>query len=89
MLRTIIGMLSDEEATWNPAPQRFSIAEIMAHLCGVETQVFRARLARMVNEDCPQLDAYDQKAMGAAGGYAGCCTVLFSKTSTMLARSPS
>jgi hypothetical protein len=71
LLRTIIGTLSEEEATWKPAPQRFCIAEVMAHVCEVETQVFRARLARMVNEDRPQLDAYDQEAIGAAGGYAG------------------
>jgi hypothetical protein len=71
LLRTIIGMLSAEEATWKPAPQRFSIAEVMAHLCEVETQVFRTRLARMVNEDRPQLDSYDQEAIGVAGGYNG------------------
>jgi DinB family protein len=71
LLHTIVATLSEEEAAWKPAPQRFSIAEIMAHLGEVETQVFRARLARMVNEDRPQLDAYDQEAIGVAGGYAG------------------
>ena len=37
LLRTIIQTLSAEEATWKPAPQRFSIAEVMAHVCEVET----------------------------------------------------
>jgi DinB superfamily len=70
LLRTIIQTLSAEEATWKPAPERFSIAEVMAHVCEVETQVFRTRLARMVNEDRPQLESYDQEAIGMAGGYA-------------------
>ncbi len=71
ILRALMGHLSDAEADWKPAPQRFSITEVMAHLCDTETQVFRARLERMVNEDNPPLDAYDQEAIAAAGGYAG------------------
>jgi hypothetical protein len=71
ILRAMMGQLSDAEANWKPAPQRFSIAEVMAHLCDTETQVFRTRLERMVNEDNPPLDAYDQEAIAAAGGYAG------------------
>src|SRR5919197_424414 len=71
IVRAMMGHLSNAEADWKPAPQRFSITEVMAHLCDTETQVFRARLERMVNEDNPPLDAYDQEAIAAAGGYAG------------------
>ena len=71
ILRALIGPLHAEEAGWKPAPQRFSIAEVMAHLCDVEQQVFRTRLERMVKEDHAPLAFYDQDAIAAAGGYAG------------------
>jgi hypothetical protein len=70
VLRALLSPLSAAEADWKPAPQRFSVAEVMAHLCDTETQVFRTRVHRMVEEDGPQLDAYDQEAIAAAGGYA-------------------
>jgi hypothetical protein len=71
ILGAMIGRLRDAEAHWKPAPDRFSIAEVMAHLCEVETQVFRVRLERMLNEDTPQLENYDQEGIAAAGAYAG------------------
>jgi hypothetical protein len=71
ILRALVGPLDAEEAGWKPAPRRFSIAEVVAHLCDTEQQVFRARLERMVTEDHPPLAFYDQEAIAAAGGYAG------------------
>jgi DinB superfamily len=71
ILRTLLSHVSQAEADWKPAPQRFSIAEVLVHLYDTETQVFRTRVQRMVNEDCPQLATYDQEAIAAAGGYAG------------------
>ena len=71
ILRPMIGHLRAEEANWKPAPHRFSAAEVMAHLRDVEQQVFRRRLERMVNEERPSLDAYDQEGIASAGGYAG------------------
>jgi hypothetical protein len=71
ILRALISHLSAAEANWKPAPQRFSIAEVVAHLRDTEAQVFRTRVQRMVDEDGPQLDAYDQEAIAAAGGYTG------------------
>jgi DinB superfamily len=71
ILRALMSHVSQAEADWKPAPQRFSIAEVLAHLCDTETQFFRTRVQRMVNEDGPQLATYDQEAIAAAGGYAG------------------
>jgi hypothetical protein len=71
ILSAMMRTLRDAEARWKPAPDRFSIAEVMAHLCDVETQVFRVRLERMLNEDTPQLAIYDQEGIAAAGAYAG------------------
>jgi hypothetical protein len=47
LLSAMMRTLRDAEARWKPAPDRFSIAEVMAHLCDVETQVFGVRLERM------------------------------------------
>jgi hypothetical protein len=71
ILRLLIDTLTKAEAVWKPAPQRFSIAEVMAHLCDAEEQAFRTRLQRMVDEDRPALASYDQEGIAAAGGYAG------------------
>ncbi len=70
ILRALVDTLTEAEAAWKPAPRRFSIAEVMAHLCDAETQAFRARLQRMIDEDRPALAYYDQEAIAAAGDYA-------------------
>lgn len=54
---------------WKPSEDRWSISEVLAHLADVE-RMFRGRVERMVKEDVPQLEPYDQNAAYAAGQYS-------------------
>src|SRR5260370_36130129 len=47
---------------WKPAPDRWSISEVLAHLLDV-VQMFSERVRRMVEEQSPQLPEFDQKAV--------------------------
>jgi hypothetical protein len=60
---------TDEQLHWKPARERWSISEVLAHLVDVEA-VFRERARRMVKEDTPRLESYDQNAAYAAGKYS-------------------
>jgi hypothetical protein len=71
MLRLLMEGLSVEDTGWKPAPERFSIAEALEHLSHAEGHCFRARVERMVEEDDPALEAYDQEAYFASGRYSG------------------
>ena len=71
LLRALLDGISDEQTLWKAAPDRFSIAEVLEHLTHVESHAFRLRVERMVNEDHPFLEAYDQNAYAAAGQYSG------------------
>ncbi len=54
---------------WKPQMDRWSISEVLAHLADVEV-FFRGRVSRMIKEDSPELDSYDQNAAYAAGKYS-------------------
>jgi len=71
ILRLLMDGLSPEDAVWKPAPNRFSIAEVLEHLSHTEGHCFRARIERMVEEDNPTLEPYDPEAWFAAGQYTG------------------
>jgi DinB family protein len=55
---------------WKPAMDRWSISEVLAHLTDVEI-CLRERVRKMVAEDSPTLELYDQNAAYAAGKYSG------------------
>ena len=71
ILRLLLEGLSEEDANWKPAPNRFSIAEALEHLSHTEGHCFRASVERMVEEDNPALEPYDQEAHFASGQYSG------------------
>src|SRR5437868_8534890 len=48
-----------EDAQWKPAPDRFSIAEVLAHLAHSEGHCYRMRLDRIMSEDRPSVEADD------------------------------
>ncbi len=70
-LRALLSALTGDDALWKAAPDRFSIAEILEHLSHVEGHCFRLRVERMVNEENPAIEEYDQDALAAAGQYSG------------------
>jgi hypothetical protein len=51
--------ISDEDARWKPAPDRFSIAEVLAHLSHSEGHCYRARVDRFLAEAMPQFEPDD------------------------------
>jgi len=59
ILRGLMCELSHEDADWKPAPDRFSIAEVLAHLSHSEGHCYRARVDQFLNETRPTLEADD------------------------------
>jgi DinB family protein len=59
ILRGLMAEISDEDARWNPAPGRFSIAEVLAHLAHSEWHCYRLRLDRFLAEERPELEPDD------------------------------
>ena len=58
VLRGLMAGLDEEDARWKPAPDRFSIAEVLAHLSQAEGD-YRLRLDRFMKEDRPELEPDD------------------------------
>ena len=56
ILRGLMCELSSDDAQWKPAPDRFSVAEVLAHLSHSEVQCYRLRLDRFMREDMPELE---------------------------------
>jgi hypothetical protein len=59
VLRGVMAGMSEEDALWKPAPDRFSVAEVLAHLAHSESHCYRARVDRILEEDSPKIEADD------------------------------
>src|SRR6266700_1197008 len=70
LLRLLMGGVSDEDAQWKPAPDRWSIAEVLEHLSHLEGRCFRGRFDRMIAESEPEVEPYDTDQYAAAGAYS-------------------
>jgi len=83
LLETLLGDLPGELLRWKPAPDRWSISEVLAHLAALE-QVYADRALRIVAEDSPPLLRYDLAGASARGDYsrgsAGENLALFTRT---------
>ena len=55
-LRGLMRELSHEDAAWKPAPDRFSVAEVLAHLAHSEGHCYRMRVDRFLNEEMPEFE---------------------------------
>jgi hypothetical protein len=71
LLKFWLDGIPDQETEWKPAPDRFSIAEVLAHLAHSEQYCYGVRIRKWLAEERPQLDPYDTDAMVAAGAYSG------------------
>jgi len=58
-LRGLMCELSHEDAAWKPAPDRFSVAEVLAHLSHSEGHCYRMRVDRFLNEEMPEFEPDD------------------------------
>src|SRR6266545_1444691 len=71
ILRALMDQLTEDDAQWKPAPDRFSVAEVLAHLSHVEGHCFRARVELSIGQDGAPWEPYDPKAFEAQGQYSG------------------
>jgi hypothetical protein len=71
LLRILMEGLSEADTRWKPAPEKWSISEVLEHLSHTEGHYFRDHAERIVNEENPAFEAYDQEALAAAGQYTG------------------
>lgn len=69
LLETLLGGVSDATMGWKPAPDRWSISEVLAHLTDLET-VYNRRAERIVGEEMPVLEKYDQTTAAAQEKYS-------------------
>ena len=56
ILRGLMTELTEEDARWKPAPDRFSVAEVLAHLSHSEGHCYRMRLDRFMDEPRPEFE---------------------------------
>lgn len=59
ILRGLMSEISEEDARWKPADDRFSIAEVLSHLSHSEGHCYGARVERFLAEDLPEFEADD------------------------------
>src|ERR1700712_926954 len=71
ILRILMASVTDEVAVRKPAPDRWSIAEVLEHLSHVEGHVFRARLDQLLATEGATVEFYDEKQFDAEGTYSG------------------
>ena len=69
LFETMLRDLSGELLHWKPAVDRWSISEVLAHLSDLE-HVYAERTLRIVAEDSPTLQKYDQTGASARGEYS-------------------
>ena len=59
ILRCLMSEVSEDDVRWKPAPDRFSIGEVLAHLSHSEGHCYRTRLDRFLSEERPQFEPDD------------------------------
>lgn len=59
LFETLLRDLPTTLLQWKPAPDRWSISEVLSHLADIE-QTYADRARRMVAENSPALERYDQ-----------------------------
>lgn len=69
IIEKILVAAGPNELHWKPAPDRWSIGEVLGHLVDVE-KLMRERVQRMVKEENPVIEAYDQNQVSATGKYS-------------------
>lgn len=72
LLAKLLEEATDDAMLWKPAPERWSIAEVLGHLNHVESELYRIRVQRFLDqEDLPLFEGYDPEVFYAEGLYSG------------------
>ena len=67
ILETLLRDVPVDILDWKPAPDRWSIAMVLAHMADAEVKGFGQRFHAMTKEQSPFLPFYDQVALFASG----------------------
>jgi hypothetical protein len=59
ILRGLMAELDHEDVVWKPAPDRFSVGEVLAHLSHSEDHCYRTRLDLFLSENNPEFEPDD------------------------------
>ncbi len=59
IVRGLTAELTEQDSRWKPAPDRFSVAEVLAHLSHSEGHCYRMRLDRFMAESRPVFEPDD------------------------------
>ncbi|HJQ13023.1 MAG TPA: DinB family protein [Gemmatimonadaceae bacterium] len=59
ILRGLMSELTDDDARWKPAPDRFSVAEVLAHLSHSEGHCYRMRVDQFLADSQPTFEPDD------------------------------
>jgi DinB superfamily len=59
ILRGLMSELDEGDARWKPTADRFSVAEVLAHLSHSESHCYRMRLDRFMTESRPEFESDD------------------------------
>jgi DinB superfamily len=68
LLETMLRDLPEDLLRWKPAPERWSIAEVLGHLADLEL-LYADRTRRIVTEENPVLQKYDAAGTVLIGDY--------------------
>jgi len=71
ILRLLMQGITAQQTVWKPAPDRWSLAEILEHLSHVEGHYFRAAAEALVTHPDPEIAPYNQNAYALEGTYSG------------------
>ena len=71
ILQAMLDRLTSEQLNWKPSADRWGISEVLTHLEDVELRVIGLRARRIVAEETPLLETYDQLEEAAKGTYSG------------------
>jgi hypothetical protein len=55
--------LGDDDARWHPAPEEWCVNEVLGHIIESERRGFAGRIRRILDEERPTFDPWDQKAV--------------------------
>ena len=59
ILRGLMAELDEDDVRWKPAPDRFSVGEVLAHLSHSEGHCYRTRLDLFMSQDNPEFEPDD------------------------------
>jgi len=68
-LENLVALTTPEKLLWKPAPDRWSICEVLNHLTDVEKLSLGLRAKRILEEELPLFVDYDNQARYREGAY--------------------